>query len=611
MIAALVCGRIDEQAFGGRNTFPLLGRPMMVYPLLAATHAEEVESVYVSTDSEQIARVAEYQGVEVLRRSAELSGANALLEDVIADSIERIEASSGKELEYLVVLLCNAPTVSSELISHGLNLVRAEKDVDAVLSVSKRNEYSPRFAMQLGESNALEFHGSVQRSEVSEDAYFADSLLWVLRVESYTERVRASVPKNSVVNCETQKVRPLIHDGYGDVDYPWQVPAIEQWLISRGFTTENTPYGESASTGAVGRKNDGRVLKGEFPSHFSSKTKDRVLITTIPFGSYSDKPLKLLEENEVEYVINPIGRKLKEQELAELAKDFSVIIAGTEPNSRLVMDAAPHLRLISRVGVGLDSVDLLHAREKGIEVSYTPEAPAAAVAELAVGLMLSLLRYIPESSLGMKNGVWHRYMGSRLARAKVGILGTGRIGRRVIQHLQGFACEVLANDIYIDRGFYEHFGVRHVSREELLQESDIVSVHLPLTPQTKNLISEDELNLMKSTAVVINTARGGIVNEKALARALERGVIAGAAIDVFEQEPYSGVLANTQRCITTCHMGSMSSDCRSRMELEATEEVIRFLRGEELQQRVPEYEYALAEMANVAPEIRQDVAQRK
>src|SRR5262249_3233258 len=137
----------------------------------------------------------------------------------------------------------------------------------------------------------------------------------------------------------------------------------------------------------------------------------RVLITTIPFADVDRRPLELLERAGIEYVINPIGRKLKEGELADLIGEYTVLIAGTEPITAKVMDRAANLRLISRVGVGLDNVDLMAAHQRGILVSYTAEAPAPAVAELTIGLMLSLLRFIPHADRNMKNGVWHRSMG--------------------------------------------------------------------------------------------------------------------------------------------------------------------------------------------------------
>jgi len=164
----------------------------------------------------------------------------------------------------------------------------------------------------------------------------------------------------------------------------------------------------------------------------------KALITTVPFADKNRLPLELLEKANIDYLINPLNKKLTEDELTEMVSDFDVIIAGTEPITKKVMDAATNLKMISRVGIGLDSVDLLEAEKRGIVVSYTPDAPAPAVAELTVGLMLTLLRSVQLSNMEMHNGKWHRFFGRRLSEITVGIIGVGRIGTGVIEHLKGF-----------------------------------------------------------------------------------------------------------------------------------------------------------------------------
>jgi len=177
----------------------------------------------------------------------------------------------------------------------------------------------------------------------------------------------------------------------------------------------------------------------------------RVLITTIPFADKNRLPLDLLENIGIEYLINPFNKKLTENELVEVVADFDVIIAGTELITKKVMDAATNLKMISRVGIGLDSVDLLEAEKREIVVSYTPDAPAPAVAELTIGLMLTLLRSVQLSNMEMHNGKWHRFFGRRLSEVTIGIIGIGRIGAGVLQHLQGFGSpKILVNDISYD-----------------------------------------------------------------------------------------------------------------------------------------------------------------
>jgi D-3-phosphoglycerate dehydrogenase len=240
----------------------------------------------------------------------------------------------------------------------------------------------------------------------------------------------------------------------------------------------------------------------------------------------------------------------------------------------------------------LDSVDLLAAEERGIQVSYTPDAPAPAVAELTLGLMLSLLRHVQVSNLQMHNGGWERQFGRRVALCKVGIIGMGRIGTGVLRHLAGFGCaEVLVNDLE-EKDINTHgLPMRWCDKETIYREADIITLHVPLTAQTHNMIGRNQLAIMQDDAILINTARGGIVNESDLYAVLQSGRLAGAALDVFEQEPYAGSLGKIERCILTSHMGSMSVDCRSKMEIEATEEAIRFLSGRPLEGEVPDEEY--------------------
>ena len=320
----------------------------------------------------------------------------------------------------------------------------------------------------------------------------------------------------------------------------------------------------------------------------------RVLISTIPFGQKDSTPLSLLEDVGAEVVINPLERKFTEEDLLRLLPDFDVLIAGTEPITRKVLKAAKRLKFISRVGIGLDSVDLEAARDHSVLVSYTPDAPAPAVAELTVGLMIDLLRAVQVSNHRMHNGIWHRYFGRRLTEVTIGLVGVGRIGSRVIRHLSGFECQkILVNDIdpNINLPTHPSCDVEMVNKETLFQNSDVISLHVPLTGKTRNLIGAKEFQMMKADALVVNTARGGIVNEADLYDALEAGRIAGAAIDVFDKEPYSGRLENLDQCLLTAHMGSMSVDCRSRMEREATEEAIRFISDAKLLSPVPDSEY--------------------
>jgi D-3-phosphoglycerate dehydrogenase len=316
----------------------------------------------------------------------------------------------------------------------------------------------------------------------------------------------------------------------------------------------------------------------------------KVLITTVPFGEIDRLPLDLLEKSNIDYVINPLNKKLSEDQLVELITDFDAVIAGTEEITEKVMTTASNLKLISRVGIGLDSVDLLAAERLKIGVSYTPDAPAPAVADLTIGLMYSLLRKTHQANIHMHNGNWHRFFGKRLVDCTIGVIGAGRVGTRVIESLKALGCKKI---MYYDKNvrIQENQDLVFAQKEEIYAISDIISFHIPLDPETKNMVTWADMKRMKKDVSLINTSRGGIINEQDLSDALRDNVIGGAAIDVFTQEPYQGILSEHDNCILTSHMGSMTVDCRSRMEIEATEEVVRFVAGEALQSRVPAEEY--------------------
>jgi len=288
----------------------------------------------------------------------------------------------------------------------------------------------------------------------------------------------------------------------------------------------------------------------------------------------------------VDYVINPLGERPNEEQMIELVDGVDVIVAGTEPITERVMANAPGLRLISRVGVGLDNIDLPAAKRRSISVSNTPLAPVPAVAEMTITFMLVILRALHVSNARMHRGEWHKVIGRRITDVRIGIVGVGNIGRAVLKNLGALGVsEVLLHDNDSDLNLQERvegLATQWVSLDKLLSNSDVITLHLPLTESTTNLISFRELMNMNKDSVLINTSRGGIVNEDDLYQVLNQGHLAGAGIDVFENEPYVGPLATVERCLLTSHMASASVDCRARMEVEATEEVVRFLTGQPL-----------------------------
>ena len=320
----------------------------------------------------------------------------------------------------------------------------------------------------------------------------------------------------------------------------------------------------------------------------------RVLITTVPFAETNKLPIELLDAAGIEYVINPLNKKLTADELEAMVGEFDAVIAGTELISKSVLENAPRLKIISRVGVGLDGVDLNVARDRDIVVTYTPDAPAPAVAELTIGNIISLLRGTHRSNLMMHEKKWERIFGRRISEVTIGIIGAGRIGGRVLRRLSAFGSpRILVNDIAPNLQVAPQLKIEWVDKETIYRESDVISLHVPLSKATNNMITSSEIALMKFDALLVNVARGGIINEADLADALISKRIAGAAIDCFDFEPYAGPLTEIDSCLLTSHMGSMSVDCRSRMEIEATEEIIRYFGDTALKNIIPDSEYIM------------------
>lgn len=314
----------------------------------------------------------------------------------------------------------------------------------------------------------------------------------------------------------------------------------------------------------------------------------KIFVSTHPFSSTSPIPMQLVKENEIELSVNEHGRKNSSEELAQDIKDAEVLVAGTEKITEQVLKNAPNLKLISRVGIGLDGIDFDLCKKYGVRVAYTPDAPTMAVAELCVGMILDLARKITDTNINIKNDIWHRHMGTLLYGKTIGILGMGRIGKSLIHLLSTFNMKFKVYDIEPDLAFGRLYNVVFTSKEELLKSSDIVSVNVPLNTNTKDYIALPELELMKNHAILINSARGGIVNEKDLYFALKNGLIASAAVDVFEIEPYKGNLRELDNCLLTCHMGASTIDSRTAMEVQAIEEVVRYKNGLPLKNEVYE-----------------------
>jgi len=276
---------------------------------------------------------------------------------------------------------------------------------------------------------------------------------------------------------------------------------------------------------------------------------------------------------------------LSKEELLKAVKEYdAIIVRGKTKFTRDVIMEANSLKVIGRAGVGLDNIDLDAAFEKNIRVVSTPQASTVAVAETTIALMLSLARMIPEAVKSLKEGAWlkHKYVGFELRGKVLGIIGFGRIGKAVAKRALSFEMKVIAYDIRNIREEASAMGVEvALTLEELLKKSDILSLHIPLNKNTRHMIGEREISLMKNGAIIINTSRGGIIDTKALLKALKEGKLAGAALDVFEHEPpqteEEWELIRLPNVIATPHIASQTQEAQSAAGVMIAEEVFKIL----------------------------------
>ncbi|SDL18945.1 D-3-phosphoglycerate dehydrogenase/(S)-sulfolactate dehydrogenase [Glycomyces sambucus] len=269
------------------------------------------------------------------------------------------------------------------------------------------------------------------------------------------------------------------------------------------------------------------------------------------------------------------------ERLVDLVGPFDAIVAGTDPFTPELFDAAPNLRVIGRTGVGYDNIDVPAATARGIAVCPTPGVNRQSVAEHTIGLLLAAARTIPQNVATVRAGGWDQVSGRELGGAVLGVVGLGAIGKLVATMAQGIGMRVVAYDPYFDRAFADAHGIREATLDDLLAEADFVSLHLFLTPETHHLIDADAMARMKDGAYLINAARGGVVDEDALAAALASGRLAGAALDTVETEPLpaDSPLRGLDNLLVTAHIGAATVESRARSGMMAAQSVVDGLRG--------------------------------
>ncbi|MBC7090887.1 MAG: phosphoglycerate dehydrogenase [Nitrososphaeria archaeon] len=306
--------------------------------------------------------------------------------------------------------------------------------------------------------------------------------------------------------------------------------------------------------------------------------RPRIRVISRSFGQYCSEALEILKS----FAEVDVKGAKSFDEMVEAVKVYDGIVLGNEKLDREVLKNVIKLKIIARHGVGVDNIDLNAATEKGIVVTYTPQANADSVAEYTIALILNVMRMIPKLHDNTVNGGWNRILGYELMGKTVGIIGFGGIGKRVARKLSGFDVKILVYDPYVGEEEIRKFGANPTTLDELLKSSDIITLHVILTEETKHLINSERLKLMKKTAYLINTSRGAVVDEKALYIALKEGWIAGAALDVFEQEPVDpkNPLLILDNIIVTPHNANFTLEALRRTDLMNAEDLRRFFNGE-------------------------------
>lgn len=303
-----------------------------------------------------------------------------------------------------------------------------------------------------------------------------------------------------------------------------------------------------------------------------------IVVTSPSFSSN-----KLLQEEVYKYFpnakLNLDGKRFNKEELIEYIKDADAVIVGLEPINKEVLDKCPKLKIVSKYGVGLNNIDLEACKKRKIAIGWTGGVNKLSVAEMALGYMLMLCRNLFVTSNELKNGIWNKAGGFQLSGKKVGIIGVGYIGKEVIRLLKPFNCEIYVNDIINQDEYYKENSLIETSKEEIFKTCDIVTIHTPYDDTTKEIVNLEVFKIMKKSSFIINSARGGIINENDLKYALQNKLIGGAAIDAYMEEPPTDKeLLNLPNLICTPHIGGNSKEAVEAMGMSAIKHLVEYFK---------------------------------
>ena len=303
-----------------------------------------------------------------------------------------------------------------------------------------------------------------------------------------------------------------------------------------------------------------------------------IVVTSPSFSSN-----KLLQEEMYKYFpnakLNLDGKRFNKEELIEYIKDADAVIVGLEPINEEVLNQCKNLKMVSKYGVGLNNIDLEACKKRKIAIGWTGGVNKLSVAEMALGYMLMLCRNLFVTSNELKNGIWNKAGGFQLSGKKVGIIGVGYIGKEVIRLLKPFNCEIYVNDIINQDEYYKENSLIETSKEEIFKTCDIVTIHTPYDDTTKEIVNLEVFKIMKKSSFIINSARGGIINENDLKYALQNKLIGGAAIDAYMEEPPTDKeLLNLPNLICTPHIGGNSKEAVEAMGMSAIKHLVEYFK---------------------------------
>ncbi len=303
----------------------------------------------------------------------------------------------------------------------------------------------------------------------------------------------------------------------------------------------------------------------------------KIYVALSTFAQSSHEPIELLKASGYRVEINQTGKRLDKAQVIAKVAGSSAVIAGLEPYDAEVLRALPGLQCISRCGVGVDNIDLKEAQHLKIKILNTPDAVVQPVAEMTLAMILDLLRKVSLHSSLMHRKQWEKHTGLQLAGKTIGVIGLGRIGRRVAELLIRLDCKVIAVDIKPDLVWARAHRVECVDLDQLLSVSDLITLHVTAIEGQVIRLSKKHFSMMKRGVMLVNTARGTLIDEVAMIDALKEGHVAGAALDVFSNEPYQGPLCDEPNVVLTPHVATLTHESRTAMEMEAVKQCLTAL----------------------------------